>query len=131
MSINDLKNKASEGINRAKELSGKVKDSSQATGDRVKIATQPYLDKAKSNPQVEKVLDGASTLSGTLSGKRLEDKLAEYTTVYGDVLLSLYERLEEQQQFFKEQQQLSEARHQEMKKEINSLRAEIRTLRSK
>lgn len=111
MSFNDIKGKAA-------DLRNKAQDISQPHLDRAKATAKPHLDKAMANPHVEKLRNSLDNVSG----KRLEEKLTEYTDVYGAVLLGLHRRTEADRL-------LQNERQRQMVGEIASLRAAVQELR--
>lgn len=111
MSLKDIKAKAA-------DFKNKAQDFSLPHLDRAKTAAQPHIDKAMANPHVEKLRDNLENASG----KRLEEKLGEYTEVYGEVLLGLHRRAEADRL-------LQNERQRQMESEIMSLRAAVQELR--
>ncbi|GIX42632.1 MAG: hypothetical protein KatS3mg129_2365 [Leptospiraceae bacterium] len=64
----------------------------------------------KQNDTLKAIADSINKFTGSLTGKNLEDKLIEYSEVYGEILLYLYKTVENQ------------------KKEIKFLKKEIKQL---
>lgn len=64
----------------------------------------------KQNDTLKAIADSINQFTGSLTGKNLEDKLIEYSEVYGEILLYLYKTVENQ------------------KKEIKFLKKEIKRL---
>lgn len=115
MSFNNLKDAVQAASGKVKDISGKAIDSSQPARDRLKTTTQMGVGKLMASPPAEKLRD----ISDTISAKRLEEKLIEYTEIYGEVLLALHSRMEDAE----EKQRL-------MMDEIQSLRATVQELRN-
>jgi hypothetical protein len=55
----------------------------------------------KENDTFKAILDSLNNFTGTLTGKNLEEKLVEYSEVYGEILLYLYNQIENQKKEIK------------------------------
>ncbi len=71
------------------------------------------IDLEKSNDTIKAITDSLNNFAGALTGRNLEEKLLEYSEVYGEILLYLYQEQENQ------------------KKEIKHLKKEIFRLEEK
>lgn len=72
------------------------------------------IDIQKSNDTIKAITESLNNFAGTLTGKNLEEKLVEYSEIYGEILLYLYQEQENQKK---------EIRH--LKKEILRLEEKI------
>ncbi|MFN3603434.1 MAG: hypothetical protein ACK4UJ_01855 [Leptonema sp. (in: bacteria)] len=66
---------------------------------------------------LESIAESFSKLSGSLTGKNIEEKLIEYSEVYGEILLNLHRSIEE----LKKENKF-------LKKEISKLETQIKNI---
>lgn len=66
-----------------------------------------------------------------ISGKAVEDKVSEYSEVYGEVLLGLHRDLEKQNRLFQECQQHLDLQIQEQEKQVIALTGSLRDLQNR
>lgn len=59
------------------------------------------IDLQKPNDTIKAITDSLHNFAGTLTGKNLEEKLVEYSEVYGEILLYLYQEQEHQKKDIK------------------------------
>lgn len=120
--LNKLTDTAKSSMDKVKEVSEQVSVKASVKAKEL----QPVLDQAKSkadqikeytSPHLEKAQDGIDSVTG----KRLEEKLTEYTDVFSDVLLNLYRRAEEDRDEY-------EHKFQQMRNEIESLKAAVQRM---
>lgn len=151
MSSKDLRdniaNTAKSGFGKAKEISGRVSDKAKELQpklnqavDQTKSTFQTQSERMNDNshiknfqehvsPRFKKAnldvvkprLRKAKDSIDSMSGKRLEEKLAEYTDVFSEVLLGLYQRAEEDRSEYK-------LKLQQMASEIESLKATVQSI---
>ena len=114
-------------LNKMQSHMDKAKDAVQPSMDKALSVTQPHINKAKdiAQPHLNKIKDNIDDING----KHLEEKIFEYTSVYGEILLGLHEQAETDRQTFQAERKNLQYRVDTLEASVREMQFEVKRLK--